>query len=817
MILTSVSCMVRKPPFYYHFAARIKSQYPQPWSETGKKVVAFALGAMSHSVADILWHDIDDVHQLTSQGLIRAQAEIYFFGDYSHSHTAADVGGEFAFASQASTSCLASSWFIPALDIIETYRNMGIIIEESELRLGMTEAWAEAQLASLVWKIADPTVQRFTTFLQEELFNYFIGGIEDSAQWSARCWPNFITWLEQGPDLRRLCLVEPPTTLTPSISKLHRHSFNSIMVKLRSLPSFAAVHSFISKFVIIDSIADGKNILISFDRTMEELIALVDRDLVTLLAREMVGLYTSAGSHRANNPLILSKSTHYDLLRRDSAAKCVPISQLPKTMRLSSDVYYSNLGESLTYGDFDGDKKLELAIGAPGYTAQPGSEQAGAVFLLDLPNDLSERKSLRVSPSYSNMSNLLGFTRSGRFGSSLATVDLNRDGFDDLVVSEPRFGNELLQYQGRVFVIYGSSKGLSINLSTVIVLRNNAGNFTMMGTSLSSGDLDNDGFADLIIGSPYSCRLDGICDHRSPNATLQSGAVSIFLSSNWTSPRSIQLTDAEVTIQGQARYNWLGMQAKAMTESSLPSGPVLIVSSPIGPESSSLSAPGTVLSYDWSSIRRSVGSQPISSPFSKPSPQGSLSSSTASSKLGWSLSLGNPYSADQSSEFIAISAPTMASDSNPASVLTASGRVFLAPLASVSRSFSNTDSLMSFSGSEERGRFGWSTLLSDVNSDGYDELFISAPFEADQMGRIYAWKGGSSFPTTPVTSSSSDLCIELDPLPNPAMRSRFGHSTLSVPLYKGLLNDRRYLVVSAPRDSCLQEDGGSVFLIDLTP
>jgi len=53
------------------------------------------MGVMSHSAADILWHDLATVFDLTHQGFIQTMANLEFHGDFSQSHSEADIGGLF--------------------------------------------------------------------------------------------------------------------------------------------------------------------------------------------------------------------------------------------------------------------------------------------------------------------------------------------------------------------------------------------------------------------------------------------------------------------------------------------------------------------------------------------------------------------------------------------------------------------------------------------------------------------------------------------------------------------------------------------------
>lgn len=92
------------------------------------------------------------------------------------------------------------------------------------------------------------------------------------------------------------------------------------------------------------------------------------------------------------------------------------------------------------------------------------------------------------------------------FGASNVLADFNDDGCADLAVGAPNGRGG-----GRVVVLYGSAVGLttagsqSIAATTVTGSQPGGG----FGTELSSGDLDDDGIADLVVGAPATGEQTG--------------------------------------------------------------------------------------------------------------------------------------------------------------------------------------------------------------------------------------------------------------------------------------------------------------------
>ena len=158
-------------------------------------------------------------------------------------------------------------------------------------------------------------------------------------------------------------------------------------------------------------------------------------------------------------------------------------------------------------GDFNGDGIDDLIIGAPTVDVNGETNAGNSYVIFGTTSEFSANFDLS-SLNGNNGFTIEGISRSDRIGSRISNAgDFNGDGIDDLIIGAPTVDVNGETNNGTSYIIFGSANGFAPKLSLEDI--NGANGFIIEGTEESfsggnvsnAGDVNNDGFDDVIIGS----------------------------------------------------------------------------------------------------------------------------------------------------------------------------------------------------------------------------------------------------------------------------------------------------------------------------
>ncbi len=177
-------------------------------------------------------------------------------------------------------------------------------------------------------------------------------------------------------------------------------------------------------------------------------------------------------------------------------------------------------------GDFDGDGKDDLACNINGVNSFAFSDGNSfsiipMTFSTERPTPAPTSSPTMPARDLKNINlgtlsaaqgiSITGATAGNKIGYSVSYAgDVNGDGYDDIVIGAPYASS----YSGRVYIIYGGNSITDINLASLnpsqgfyITGISATNNYEYIGRSVSGGgDINGDGYADIIIGA-YTAEL----------------------------------------------------------------------------------------------------------------------------------------------------------------------------------------------------------------------------------------------------------------------------------------------------------------------